>query len=585
MATTSKAGRTTRAAYGSDVVVDLLQTLGIEYVALNPGASYRGIHDSLVNYAGGKPEIILCNHEGIAISVAHGYAHAAGKPMAAAVHNVVGLLNASERIYNAWLDNAPVLVIGGTGPMASEQRRPGGDWIHTALVQGEAVRNFTKFDDQPASIAAFADSMLRAYQVANTEPKGPTYVCFDAGLQEDALDGPIEVPDAAAYPPLAPPQANPEALRRTVDLLLGASKPALVVNYIGDDAAVASLVGLAETLGAPVIDGGDLFNFPSRHPLNLSGAGREVLAEADVILALNLENLEARFSVTDRTTRMPVPVYGPQAKLIDISLRHYGIRSWGLAHGKMFPTELAISADVKVVIPTLEALVRDGTDDAGKARAAERTARWSAKHDVIAEGFLKQTEPGEVIDQPFIAQQLWEVIRDHDWSLLDRDIRAGWARRLWDIQHRYQYYGTSKAGIGNALGRAIGAAIANRGTGRLNVHFQPDGDMLFTPSALWTVANQKLPILMVMHNNRSYNNDFFHQESVAQHRERAVENAGVGVHIDEPNVDFATVARGFGIEGIGPIEKPEQLRPALEKARDIVLGGKPALVDVVTPES
>ena len=159
---------TTKAAWGSDVIVDMLQALGIDYIAINPGASYRGFHDSLVNYAEGRPEIVLCNHEGIAIAVAHGYAHAAGKMMAAAVHDVVGLLNATERVYNAWLDNAPMLVLGGTGPVASELRRPGGDWIHTALTQGEAVREFTKFDDQPSSVAATIDAMLRAYRVAET---------------------------------------------------------------------------------------------------------------------------------------------------------------------------------------------------------------------------------------------------------------------------------------------------------------------------------------------------------------------------------------------------------------------------------
>ncbi|MEX2598188.1 MAG: thiamine pyrophosphate-dependent enzyme, partial [Dehalococcoidia bacterium] len=134
------------------------------------------------------------------------------------------------------------------------------------------------------------------------------------------------------------------------------------------------------------------------------------------------------------------------------------------------------------------------------------------------------------------------------------------------------------------LGRAIGAAIANRGTGRLNVHFQPDGDMLYTPSTLWTLANQQLPMLIIMHNNRSYNNDYFHQADVAVHRERPPENAGVGVHVTDPNVDFATVAKGFGIHAEGPIEKPEDLRPALERALALVLQGKAALVDVVTPE-
>ena len=127
-----------RAEWGSDVVVDLLKAFEIEYIAINPGATFRGLHDSLVNYGGNHaPEIILCNHEEIAVALAHGYARAKGRPMAAAVHNVVGLQHASMAIYNAWADRLPVIVMGGTGPMDSANRRPWIDWVHTANVQGK----------------------------------------------------------------------------------------------------------------------------------------------------------------------------------------------------------------------------------------------------------------------------------------------------------------------------------------------------------------------------------------------------------------------------------------------------------------
>ncbi|MDR7523659.1 MAG: thiamine pyrophosphate-binding protein, partial [Armatimonadota bacterium] len=143
-----------RPLYGSDLVVDVLRALGVEYAALNPGATFRGLHDSLVNYGGNRrPQIIQCCHEEIAVAVAHGYTKAAGRPMAAIVHDVVGLQHASMAIFNAWCDRVPLLVLGGTGPMAAEQRRPWIDWIHTALVQGQAVRDYVTWDDQPASLA------------------------------------------------------------------------------------------------------------------------------------------------------------------------------------------------------------------------------------------------------------------------------------------------------------------------------------------------------------------------------------------------------------------------------------------------
>jgi acetolactate synthase-1/2/3 large subunit len=171
--------------YGSDIVVDILKSLGIEYAAMNPGASFRGIHDSLVNYGGNtEPEIILCNHEQVAVAIAHGYSMASGRPMAAIIHNIVGLLNAANPIYGAWLARVPVYILGGGGPMAQEKRRPWVDWVHTALVQGNAVRDFVKWDDQPNTLPGLVDSMIRAYQISMTEPQGPTYICIDAELQE-----------------------------------------------------------------------------------------------------------------------------------------------------------------------------------------------------------------------------------------------------------------------------------------------------------------------------------------------------------------------------------------------------------------
>jgi acetolactate synthase I/II/III large subunit len=570
-----------KAGWGSDIIIDMLQALGMEYIALNPGASYRGIHDSLVNYAGGKPEIVLCNHEGIAIAVAHGYAHAAGKPMAAAVHDVVGLLNASERIYNAWLDQAPVLVIGGTGPVAADQRRPHGDWIHTALVQGQAVREFTKFDDQPASIPGAIDSMLRAHEVATTAPAGPVYLCFDAGLQEASLPTPVEIPDPSAFASINQPHASQETLRRIADLLLASDNPAIIVDYLGAQGCVDSLVRLAESVGASVIDQGDLHNFPSRHPLNLTDAANDVVREADVILALNIVDPQAAFSRSDFSTRQPSPIVRNDAQIIDVTLRHYGIKSWGQSYGGMFPMDMVVSADVRHVIEPLADLIALMIGDATRAKAAERTAAAAAKREALTTRFNEQADDASRMTLAHVAQQTWEIIQEHDWTLLDRDLRGNWAHRLWDFTKASQYTGTTKAGIGGGLGRAIGAALANKGTGRLNVHFQPDGDLLFTPSALWTLANQELPMLIITNNNRSYGNDERHQEEVALTRDRPVENKGVGIRIEGPEVDFAAMARSYGVHGEGPITDPADLRPALERALAVVLSGKPALVDCV----
>src|SRR5215212_9130011 len=212
---------TSRAEYGSDVVVVMLRALGIDYAAANPGASWRGLHDSMVNFGDGTPEMLLTCHEEIAVAMAHGYARAAGKPMAAITHNIVGLQHATMAIFNAWCDRVPLIVLGGTGPMDTRQRRPWIDWVHTALVQGNQVRDYVKWDDQPSSIEAIPESLLRAYRIAMTEPRGPVYVCLDAGIQEQRVTGAIRIPDVSKYAPPAPPGPNPESIREAARLLVG----------------------------------------------------------------------------------------------------------------------------------------------------------------------------------------------------------------------------------------------------------------------------------------------------------------------------------------------------------------------------
>ncbi|MFC1959031.1 thiamine pyrophosphate-binding protein, partial [Chloroflexota bacterium] len=220
------------ARYGSDMMADMVRMLDIKYAAMNPGSTFRGLHDSIVNYLGNTdPEVILCNHEGIAVSIAQGYGKVAGKPMAAVVHNVVGLLNGTNAIYNAWLDEAPMLVIGATGPMDIEKRRPRIDWIHTALIQGNAVRDYVKWDDQPSSLASVPDSFIRAYQIATTDPRGPVYICLDSGLQETLLTEKIPLPPMERYSNPSPPQADAATIDRVAKLLVEAANPVVITGY------------------------------------------------------------------------------------------------------------------------------------------------------------------------------------------------------------------------------------------------------------------------------------------------------------------------------------------------------------------
>ncbi|MCZ6892273.1 MAG: thiamine pyrophosphate-binding protein [Chloroflexi bacterium] len=587
--TPEASSHSSKAEYGSDVIVDILRSLKVDYVALNPGATFRGLHDSLVNYGGNRdPEIILCTHEEVAVAIAEGYGRAAGKPMAAAVHNIVGLLHASMAIFNAWVDRASMLVLGGTGPMASEQRRPWIDWIHTALVQGTAVRDFVKWDDQPASVPGFAESLLRAYQLTTTEPKGPVYICFDAALQEQRLEDPFSKPDVSRYAKPTRVQADPQALEQTAELLLAADRPVVIADYLGKaPEAVDGLIRLAEALALPVIDMGDLFNFPSQHDLNLTDAAGELLKDADVVVALDVFDLHQALTSVDRVTRSARELIPPSARIIDISLRHYAVRSWVADYGKLQPVDVSISADTAMAVPSLaDACLRKLHESPNRAPVIKaRRARLESRRRALARATAETaqlTAKEQPIALPFLAQQVFEVVKDHDW-VVTRDMQ-GWCRRLWDVTQAHQYVSSrGGGGLGRGLGNSLGVALANLGKGRLCVDFQADGDLLFTDSALWTAAHHRIPLLVIVYNNRSYYNDEEHQADMAKSRQRPVENRVVGIRIEDPVVDFASVARSFGVHGEGPIEHPDDLRPALERAMEVVVGeGLCALVDVVT---
>ncbi len=577
------------AQYGSDVIVDLLKALGIEYAAFNPGSSFRGLHDSIVNYGGNRqPEVIECCHEEVSVALAHGYAKATGRPMAAIAHDVVGLQHASMAIFNAWCDRVPVLVLGGTGPMDLTKRRPWIDWIHTALVQGTLVRDYVKWDDQPHTLAAVPESLLRAYRIAVTEPQGPVYVCYDVDLQESPVQEPVALPEPRHYGPPTRLAASTDAVQQAAEWLVHAEQPVIIADAVGrHPEAVRALVELAELLAIPVLDHGARFNIPNTHPLDCTGAEAELLPRADVVLGLDVVDLFRALTRLERQTRTLRPLVSDAAKIIHISLADFAIRSWTSDYQRLHRVDLPMAADTSVAIPQLLAACRDlmGQASSPTERSAERLARIKAMHEAQRQSWrdrARQLAGQTQLAPATVAAALWDIIKDRDWRLVHGTLQ-GWARRLWDWTDPQHYLGGSGgAGVGYAAGAALGAALAHKGSGRLCIDLQPDGDLLACTSALWTAAHHQIPLLMVMHNNRSLYNSEEHAEEVARSRGRPVANKGIGTRLDEPPVDFATVARGFGIYAEGPVEDAGALRPALERALKVVAEeGRAALVDVV----
>jgi len=570
--------------WASDVIVDLLHRYRLPYAAINPGASYRGLHDSIVNYGQNYPAMMLCQHEETAVQMAHGYAKASGRPMVAIVHNLVGLLHSNLAVYYAYIDRAPVFIVGATGPMDESKRRPRIDWTHTANVQGQAVRDYTKWDYQPTSIDGVPESFARAYGVMMTEPQGPVYMCYDAWLQEQPLDHevPLPPPSAMAVPsPLAP---DPAALARAADLLINAQRPVIMAEYLGrDPRAFHALVELAETLGAPVFDINSRLNFPGCHPLNLSMV-KDVFRDADLILCLDVRDWEKPTTELVSATRTMKSLVPDDCVWIDIGFGDLELSSWAMDYQRLMHARLRVLADTTLAVPALTVLCRERiAGDSGLKRLIEERALGTAKRHREARAKWAsealQDRDASPVTLPRLAAEVWEVIRHEDW-VLSAGTLEDWTRKLWDFDRPHRHPGKS-LGTSTQLGISLGVALAHRDAGRLVVDMQPDGDLMFDAGALWVAAKHRIPMLAVMYNNRAYYNDWEHQLRMARRRGTPESRAHIGMDLDDPAPDFASLARSMGWHGEGPIARGEDIGPALARAIERVKAGQPALVDVL----
>jgi acetolactate synthase-1/2/3 large subunit len=571
--------------WNSDVIADLIKQYGFPFITLNPGASYRGLHDSLVNHNGNEPPMLLCQHEKVAVQIAHGYAKAAGKPLAVIVHNVVGLLHATMGIYYAYTDRAPVFVIGATGPMDEGKRRPRVDWQHTANVQGTQVRDYVKWDYQPGGIDGVVDSFARAYSIMMTEPRGPIYMCYDAALQEAPLAAPIVLPAPGSAKAPSRIAADPQALEEAADRLVKAEWPVLLPQFVGRDPnGFSDMVALAETLGAPVVDTQWRLNFPTRHPLDLR-MNKEVFAQADLIALLNCRDWERPTHVNDRINRTLKPLYPKHCQWLDIGFADVEISKWATDYQRFPDCAQRVLADTALALPQLKTLIarRVHADATLARRIAERTRAVSEMQEAQMAAWREEAHEdwdAQPITLPRLASEVWAKIKDEDW-VLTTNAFEDWALKLWHFDRPYRWPGRA-LGTGTQIGMATGVALAHRGTGRLVVDCQTDGDLMFDVGALWFAAKHKVPFLIVMHNNRAYYNDWEHQITVARQRGTPVERAHIGMDISGPAPDFAAIARGFGWHAEGPVENPADIAGALDRAIAAVKRGTPALVDTIT---
>jgi acetolactate synthase I/II/III large subunit len=568
----------------SDVIVDLIKQYDFPYIALNPGASFRGLHDSLVNYGENEPPMLLCNHEKIAVQIAHGYAKASGKPMIAIVHDVVGLLHAPMGIYYAYIDRCPVFIIGATGPMDEKLRRPFIDWIHTAFAQGDVVRNFTKWDYQPGSIHGVPDSFARAYSIMMTEPQGPIYTCYDSALQESPLKEDVPLPPSFAVKVPSRIAPEPAAIEQAADMLVTADNPLLLTEYAARmPIGFESTVALAETVGAAVFDVNKRLGFPNRHRLSVT-LHADAFQGVDLVAALDVVDWTRGSHKLNTQTREITVLTAADCKWIDIGFADIEISKWATDYNKHHNWNLRVLGDSAITLPALTAACRQRIEGnrAVASRIEERKQAIGDKHARQWQKWqdeIKQQWNQRPMAESRLAHEIWQVIKDEDWVLTANTLKE-WVHKVWDLDKPYRHVGR-ELGTGTQIGISIGVALAYKGTGRLVIDLQPDGDLMFDLGALWMPVKYEIPMLVVMYNNRAYYNDWAHQIHMAHQRGTDPDRAYIGMDLEGPPPDFAHIAEGLGWYAEGPIENAADIGPAMRRAIERVKAGKPALVDTI----
>ncbi len=561
---------------GSDYMVDVFRALDLEYCASNCGSSFDGLQESIINHGNNQmPEFLTCLHEESSVAMAHGYAKIAGKPMMALFHGTVGLQHATMAIYNAYVDRVPVYMAVGLdydGPVSA----------HNATDLAAIVRNFVKWDHQPNSLTDFGRSAMRAYTLATTPPMAPVLLVLDAAQQK----APVEM--APSIPRLSLPKfpsADSNSVKEIARLLVDADNPRINTGQAArTQEGIDLLVELAELLQLPVNGVSNRLNFPSRHPLQGTGTG-----VPDLIL-----NLEpgARIGATPSTPRSSRPsaasTDSSELTTVTISSAEFLVTSnfnvFGNGAGN---ADLLIAADAQATLPALIEEVRRLITSDRQRFFSERGKKIADVHARARRREISEARYGwnaAPVSLARLAAELWPLIKDDDWSFVSPQLFLGnWPSRLWDMKKSHHFIGAHGAGgMGYGAPAAVGAALANRKHGRLSINIQGDGDLNYAPGVLWTAAHHQIPLLTIMANNRAYHAEVMFLQKQCAARNRGVDRAHIGTTISDPNIDYAQMAKAYGIYGEGPIEHPNDLAPALRRGLERVRAGEPAVIDVLT---
>ncbi len=582
---------------GSDFMVDVIKALDIDYCYANPASSFRGIHESLINYGKNeKPEFITCMHEESAIAMAHAYFKVTNKPQLSLCHGTVGLMHGSMAIYNAWVDRAAVLVMGGTD-LDAARRAPGVPTTHSAQDINAIVRDFTKWDDQPVSLQHFAQSLARAHKFMMTPPHEPVMIALDGGLQEELM----RAGETALYIPRitqpSPPQAEVAALRETAKLLVNAEHPVIFVDRVArTDKGVKGLIELAELLQAPVVDMGGRMNFPNTHYLNQTASAQNLVRNADLILGFEMNDFWSTVNQfidngEDDGLGIRAGKIKPGAKLVTINGVDLNEKSNYQDFQRFQSVDISMAGDTEASLPSLIEAVKMALPNDKKDAYAQRAEGFKKAKKASHERMMAWAAVGwdlNPISTARLSAELYNAVKDEDWSLVSSSGNtSGWPNRFFKMDKHHRWIGGSGgSGLGYGLPASVGGAHANKKFGRFSVSIQGDGDIMYAPGAMWTAARHQIPLLSVMHNNKGYHQEVMHVQRLSNRRVRVANNGKdfgpIGTRIENPDVDYAQLAKSMGWYAEGPINDPKDLGPALKRAVEVVKKGQPALLNTLT---
>lgn len=537
--------------YGSDVIVKLLEQLGIEYVAYNPGATIRGLQESITN-SGSHIKLITCCHEQIAVSIAHGYAKATGKLMAVLLHSNVGLLNASMSIFNAWCDRVPILILNGCGPMDSNERRPWIDWIHTSNSQGHIVGEFTKWYDQPSSLHALKESLCRAYCYAMSLPRAPVILCIDTSLQETNFQledkGFFDIKDGNLI--IQAPAVAPKFLEEIKRELIYAKQPVVVIGRARLNSVSRSfLKDILIRFYATAIDEGEGYNISNNPFLYKGGDKSEIYSKADLILGLEADSIG---EIAEQNNKAVIYNIGTHSMLIS---------KWSADYRRFSDKVKYILGDPHVFLKEFVKLKKDCYEEQERDRRSNTNIYSNENFSSCNEQFDILCKIGTVLSKE-------EFLLTNPGSYDDKKI----IDNCWEFTDKSYHIGSSGgAGLGYGLAASIGATLGV-GDKKICVDIQSDGDFLFLPSGLWTLVHYKVPLLIILLNNGGYGNTRNHFVSISKSRGRSyLQN---GSDLENPEVNYTGLAKAFGFEYTEKICGTENLEETLKNAICIVKSEK-----------